>query len=87
MADKPTVFLLVTVLVLVTTVLIFAMKYFSSARQARLRFASDDAYRDLAEKAAKAQAETAMALSSLQSSVADLHARLLGVEKVLRDVG
>ncbi|HYD64445.1 hypothetical protein [Azospirillum sp.] len=87
MADRATIFLLVTILVLVTILLIFAMKYFSAARQARLRITSEDAYRDLAEKAAKAQAESAAALSSLQGSVADINARLASVEKILKDVG
>lgn len=87
MADRATIFLLVTILVLVTILLIFAMKYFSAARQARLRITSDDACCDLAEKAVKAQAESAAALSSLQGGVADISARLTSVEKVLKDVG
>ena len=87
MADRATTFLLVTILVLVTVLLIFAMKYASAARQAGLRIASEDAYRDLAERAVKAQAESAAALSSLQASIADINARLTSVEKLLKDVG
>ncbi|WP_207461420.1 hypothetical protein [Azospirillum sp. SYSU D00513] len=87
MADRATIFLLITILVLVTVLLVFAMKYFSAAHQARLRITSETAYRDLAEKAVTAQAESAAALSSLQGNVATINARLTTVEKVLKDVG
>lgn len=87
MADRATIFLLVTILVLVTILLIFAMKYVSAAHQARLKTTSEDAYRDLAEKAVKAQTESAAALSSLQGNVAEISARLTSVEKVLKEVG
>lgn len=86
MADRNTIFLLVTVLVLVTVLLIFAMKYVSTARQARLRIASEDDYRNLADQSAKAQRENAEVLHSLKESVADIDARLARVEKVLKEV-
>jgi hypothetical protein len=86
MVDKASVFLLVTILVLVTILLIFAMKYFSAARQARLRITSEDAYRELAERAVKAHEGCASMLSALGHSVSQIDARLANVEKVLKEV-
>ncbi len=86
MADRASTFLLVPILVLVVTLLIFAMKYFTGARTARLKIASDDAYRDLAGRAVKFQEESAAALSGLKGSVAEIEARLARIEKVLKEV-
>ncbi|SFV00312.1 hypothetical protein [Pseudoduganella namucuonensis] len=60
-------------------VLVFFMKYAASVLQARGRLAQDEAYRELAAKAAASQAETAAAL-------ADIQARLGRLEKVLKEV-
>lgn len=68
-------------------VLVFFMKYVSAVLQARVRLAQDEAYRDLAAKAAAAQSETATALSALGTSLAQIQSRLAVVEKILRDVG
>ncbi|RKP47609.1 hypothetical protein [Trinickia fusca] len=86
MADKGTIFLLVTVLVLLTCVFIFATKYFSAARHARLVHASDDAYRALVETAVKGQEETMSVLAGLRSIVEQIEARLASVERVLKEV-
>lgn len=86
MAEKGTMFLLVTVLVLLTCIVIFAMKYFSAARGARARLAKEDAYRELAERAVKAQEEAVIALAGLGSTAAQIEARLTSVEKVLKEV-
>jgi signal transduction histidine kinase len=86
MADRASTFLLVPILVLVVILLIFAMKYLTAARTARLKIASDDAYRDLAGRAVKSQEEGAAALASLKGSVAEIEARLARVEKVLKEV-
>jgi signal transduction histidine kinase len=86
MADRASIFLLVTILLFVTILLIFAMKYFSAARQARLRITSEDAYRDLADRSVKAQEESAAALGELKASVAEIDGRLTRVEKVLKEV-
>jgi len=59
-------FLLPTVLVLATILLVFGMKYMSGARQARLRLASDDGFRLIAEKAAAAQSAIAESLATTQ---------------------
>ncbi len=86
MADRPLIFLLVTALVLLTVLSIFAMKYFFAARQARLLLTSEETYRALAERAVNAHEETAAALASLKQSISDIGARLAGIEKVLKDV-
>jgi hypothetical protein len=62
-----------------TPLLIFGMKYASSAYQARARAMNDDAYRELAQKAVAAQSESAASLS-------DIKARLASVEKILKAV-
>ncbi len=86
MADRASTFLLVTILVLVVVLLIFAMKYFTGARTARLKITSEDAYRDLAARAVKSQEESAAALSSLRGSVSEIEACIARVEKVLKEV-
>ena len=86
MADRAGIFLLVTILILIAILLIFAMKYFFGARTARLRITSEDAYRDLAARALKSQEDSAAALSALHGSVADIQGRLEQVEKVLKEV-
>jgi signal transduction histidine kinase len=86
MVDRPTIFLIVTILVLVTILSIFAMKYLSAARQAQLQRGSEDNYRDLAERAVKAHEENAVTLASLRQAVSEVGARLANVEKVLKDV-
>jgi hypothetical protein len=60
-------------------VLVFFMKYVSAVLQARVRLGQDEAYRELATKAATAQTETAVALGQLQT-------RLAVIEKILKDV-
>jgi hypothetical protein len=63
----------------VAAVLIFSMKYLSAILQARVRRGQDDAYRDIAARAAAAQAETASLLATIQ-------AQLAAVTKILKDV-
>lgn len=73
------VYLLTLLLPLATVLIIFGMKYYAAVQQAKARLASDDAYRQVAEQAAAAQAETAAAL-------ADLKIRLTAIEKILKEV-
>lgn len=86
MADRPSMLLLVTALILATFIIIFAMKYFTAARQARQQTMREEAYRDLAEKSVKAQEQNVAALAALKSSVSDIDTRLARVEKVLKEV-
>jgi hypothetical protein len=80
------VYLLTLGLPLLTILIVFGMRYYAAIEQAKARLANDQAYRDLAEKAAAAQAETASTLASMSASLADLTSRLGAVEKVLKDV-
>jgi uncharacterized membrane protein len=75
MAEHAHTFLLVTILVLVTILLVFGMKYFSAARRDRAGVTREDAYRELAEKAV-----------SVQSDVSEMKLRLTAIEKLLREV-
>jgi hypothetical protein len=63
----------------VAVVLVFFMKYVSAVLQARVRLGQDEAYREIATRAAAAQAETAALLSQIL-------ARVAVVEKILKDV-
>ena len=80
------VYLLTLFLPLGTVLLIFGMKYYAAVQQARARLASDEAYRQVAEQAAAAQAETAATLAVMNATLADVKARLAVVEKILREV-
>jgi hypothetical protein len=63
----------------VAVVLVYFMKYVSAVLQARVRLGQDEAYREIATRAAAAQAETAALLSQIL-------ARVAVVEKILKDV-
>lgn len=80
------VYFLTIGLPLATILLIFGMKYFSAAQQAKARLANDEAYRQIAAQAIAAQQETAARLASIDATLADLKARLSGVEKLLKEV-
>lgn len=80
------VYFLTIALPLATALLIFGMKYFSAAFQARARIAADTAYRTLAEKAVAAQADNRAALIVMQAELTKLAASLAAVEKILKQV-
>jgi len=67
-------------------VLVFFMKYVSAVLQARVRLGQDEAYREIAAKAAVAQTESAAALSSFGQVLGEIQSRLAAVEKILKDV-
>lgn len=80
-------FLVPTILVLLTILFVFGMKYMSGARQVRLRVARDDTFRLIAEKATAAQSAMAESLVTAKAELADVRMRLGSIEKMLRDVG
>lgn len=80
------VYLLTLFLPLGTVLLIFGMKYYAAVQQAKARLAGDEAYRQVAEQAAAAQAETAATLAAMNATLGDVKARLAVVEKILREV-
>lgn len=67
-------------------VIVFFMKYVSAVLQARVRLAQDEAYREIATKAATSQAETAAAIAALGATLTDIQSRLSGLEKILKEV-
>jgi predicted negative regulator of RcsB-dependent stress response len=79
-------YLLTLCLPLGTVLLVFGMRYFSAVQQAKIRLASDEAYRQIAEKAVAAESGNATALSSIQAALADVRARLSAIEKILKEV-
>ncbi|MBB2170429.1 hypothetical protein HLH36_19180 [Gluconacetobacter aggeris] len=86
MNDHALAFLLITILVLVVIVLIFGMKYFSSARSVRLQINSEGAYRDLAARSIKTQEDGVSGVSATKRSIAEIERRLANIEKVLKEV-
>lgn len=86
MDNHATTFLIATILTLMTILLIFGMKYFSASRRARLGFVNETTRRELMEKAAAAQTETAASLAVMRADVAEIKAKLASIEKVLREV-
>ncbi len=79
-------YLLTIGLPLLTLLLIFGMRYWAMAQQARARFADDRAYRPIAESAVSSQAGIAVALTDIQSTLVDLRTRLTAVEHILKQV-
>lgn len=82
-----TVFLITAFSMFGTILGVFAMKYWSDAHQARSKAAATEAYQDLAQKAVTTQGQIALSLSTVQSDLAQIGARLASVEKVLKEVG
>jgi hypothetical protein len=83
---QPFYYVLTLLFLFGTPLIIFAMKYLSSAYQARAKAKVDDAYRDLAQKASAAQSETAASLATMKSELAAIGARLGAVENILKAV-
>ncbi len=69
-----------------TILLVFGIRAFSAIQQAKVRDASDTAYRQIAEKAVASASENTTALSSIQATLADVRTRLTAIEKVLKEV-
>lgn len=85
--SHPGSFVLLFALLLLTVLLVFAMKYWSAARRADLQIASANNYRELAEKLAVLKEADSSKLTSLEHGVGDMAARLARIEKILREVG
>lgn len=81
-----TIYLLTLGLPLATVLLVFGMRYVSAVLQARARLANDEVYRQLADRAAAAQAETAAALAAIQATLAEVRAGVGAVETILKAV-
>lgn len=80
------VYLLTICLPLAAIVLVFGMRSYATIQQAKAHQANDNDYRQLAEQAAAAQAETARRLASMDAALGELKSRVATVEKVLKEV-
>lgn len=69
-----------------TPLVIFAMKYWTAAKQAAARLAEESIYRKLASDAVTAQSGNAATLSAIQSELAEIKSRMASVEKILKAV-
>jgi hypothetical protein len=83
---RPFYYVLTLLFLFGTPLIIFAMKYISSAYQARAKAGGDEAYRELAQRAAAAQSETAVSLASMKSELTAIGTRLSAVEQILKAV-
>lgn len=70
-----------------TILVIFGLKYWSAAAAASIQAAGTDVYRKLAADAVTTQAGNAATLSAIQSEIAEIRARIAGVETILKTVG
>ncbi len=86
MADHANTFLLLSILMMMTILLIFGMKYFSEARRSRDAILKEGVYLDLAEKMAGLQAASTASLTSLQADVATIREQINAIETVLKEV-
>ena len=73
-------------LVFGTILLVFGIRAYSAIQQAKVRDASDAAYRQIAEKAVASASENTTALASIQAALTDVRTRLTAIEKVLKEV-
>lgn len=83
---EPFLYLLTLAVMAGTPLIIFGLKYWSAAYQARAKAKADEAYRALAQQSATAQSESAASLSAIQNDVAQITARLTAVENILKAV-
>ena len=79
-------YLLTIVLPLATILIVFRMRYQATVQEAKVRLASDDAYRQLAESAAAAQSQIAASLAAMEASLSDMRTRMAAVETILKAV-
>ena len=86
MADHANTFLLLSILMMMTILLVFGMKYFSEARRNRDAVLKEGVYLDLAEKMAGLQAASTASLTSLQADVATIREQISAIETVLKEV-
>lgn len=80
------IYLLTLCLFLGAVVLIFGLRAAASVVQARAKIASEAGYRQVAERAAAAEADTATSLTSIQAAVEEVRSRLTAVETILKAV-
>jgi energy-converting hydrogenase Eha subunit H len=70
----------------ITVILVYAMRYFTALRQTNAQLANEKSYRELAEKVVNVQTETRDKLAAVESTLAELRARMSAVETILKTV-
>ena len=80
------VYLLTIGLPLLALLLIIGMRTLASIQTARARAETDASYKALAEQTLAAQTETATALASIEGALGELRARMVSVERILKEV-
>ena len=79
-------FPIITILVLLTILAIFGMKYFSTSRQYASQAKDGEKYKSVLHELALSQKENTLALNALLSDMAEVKTKINDVEKILRDV-
>ena len=80
------VYLITISSVLVTVIIVFALRYLALSRQTRSRLANEDTYRELASRSASALADASARLGSVNAEVGLLGVRLAAIERILKEV-
>ena len=80
------VYLITISSVLITVIIVFALRYLALSRQTRSRLANEDTYRELASRSASALADASARLGSVNAKVGLLGERLAVIEKILKEV-
>jgi hypothetical protein len=79
-------YLLTLVLPLATILIVYTLRYYGAAQQAKAQLANHDAYRQLAASTSAAQSQIATSLAALEANLSDVRARMAAVEAILKAV-
>jgi hypothetical protein len=79
-------YLLTLVLPLATILIVFGMRYYAMAQQAKAQQANDDAYRQIAESASAAQSRIATSLAAMETTITEVRTRMAAIETILKAV-
>jgi hypothetical protein len=86
MSSTPTIYFISMGAMLGTIILVFGIRFLQASAVAAADAAHSEAYRKLASDAVTAQAGNAATLSAIQSELAEIKARMAGVETILKAV-
>ncbi|MBP1848659.1 hypothetical protein [Rhizobium halophytocola] len=81
------IFVLLTILILLTIVVIAAMKYWSASRARRDETALREELQALREEMRTGQRHAAEALAAIRQSLTSTEDKLGSIDRILRDVG
>lgn len=86
MSATPTIYFITLGVIFGTIILVFGIRFLQAHVVAGAEAARTDAYRKLASDAVTAQASNAATLSAIQSELAEIKARMVSVETILKAV-